>query len=197
MRSTVSRSAARSPARCSEWFRVGGGARRRLRDARRGGGRRPRRRGGRCGCCPYLQGERTPVWDAGARGAFVGLTLAHGRGHLYRAVLEGVAVSFRHCAEIAAEGGNRAPRGHRGRTGARAARCGGRSCATRSACRSHYVRDGAAPPRAARMLAGMAVGVLDGRGGGAALARRRLVRHVPDAARAATYAALLDERREL
>ena len=56
---------------------------------------------------PYLQGERTPVWDAGARGAFVGLSLVHGRGHLYRAVLEGVAVSFRHCAEIAAEKGLR------------------------------------------------------------------------------------------
>ena len=56
---------------------------------------------------PYLQGERTPVWDAGACGAFVGLSLVHGRGHLYRAVLEGVAVSFRHCAEIAAEKGLR------------------------------------------------------------------------------------------
>jgi xylulokinase len=45
------------------------------------------------------------VWDAGARGAFTGLSLAHGRGHLYRAVLEGVAVSFRHCAEVARERG--------------------------------------------------------------------------------------------
>ena len=56
---------------------------------------------------PYLQGERTPVWDAGATGAFVGLSLVHGRGHLYRAVLESVAVSFRHCAEVAAEKGAR------------------------------------------------------------------------------------------
>ena len=54
---------------------------------------------------PYLQGERTPVWDASARGAFTGLSLAHGRGHLYRAVLEAVAVSLRHAAEIAREGG--------------------------------------------------------------------------------------------
>ncbi|MEM8994733.1 MAG: FGGY-family carbohydrate kinase, partial [Acidobacteriota bacterium] len=40
---------------------------------------------------PYLSGERTPHADPEARGAFLGLTLAHGRGHLVRAVLEGVA----------------------------------------------------------------------------------------------------------
>ena len=40
---------------------------------------------------PYLSGERTPHADPEARGAFVGLTLAHRRGHLTRAVLEGVA----------------------------------------------------------------------------------------------------------
>jgi xylulokinase len=40
---------------------------------------------------PYLAGERTPHMDPDARGAFVGLSLAHGRAHLVRAVLEGVA----------------------------------------------------------------------------------------------------------
>jgi xylulokinase len=40
---------------------------------------------------PYLSGERTPHMDPDARGAFVGLTLAHTRAHLVRAVLEGVA----------------------------------------------------------------------------------------------------------
>ena len=39
---------------------------------------------------PYLSGERTPHADPHARGAFVGLTSHHGRGHLTRAVLEGV-----------------------------------------------------------------------------------------------------------
>ena len=38
---------------------------------------------------PYLSGERTPYPDAHARGAFVGLTLRHGKGHMTRAVLEG------------------------------------------------------------------------------------------------------------
>ncbi|MHC4469536.1 MAG: xylulokinase [Planctomycetota bacterium] len=39
---------------------------------------------------PYLTGERTPHPDPLARGAFVGLTVRHGRANLTRAVLEGV-----------------------------------------------------------------------------------------------------------
>jgi ribulokinase len=45
---------------------------------------------------PYLMGERSPVWDARASGTFVGLGLHHGRHHLYRAVLEGVAYALHH-----------------------------------------------------------------------------------------------------
>ncbi len=44
---------------------------------------------------PYLMGERSPYWDAGARGAFIGLSMAHGRPELARAVLEGVALNLR------------------------------------------------------------------------------------------------------
>ncbi len=44
---------------------------------------------------PYLSGERTPHRDPLARGAFVGLTLRHGIGHMVRAVLEGVVFSLR------------------------------------------------------------------------------------------------------
>lgn len=44
---------------------------------------------------PYLSGERTPHADPLARGAFVGLTTRHGRGHLVRAILEGVTFSLR------------------------------------------------------------------------------------------------------
>lgn len=50
---------------------------------------------------PYLAGERSPVWDPEARGAYVGLTLAHGQAHLYRAMLEGIGFAFRQVAEIA------------------------------------------------------------------------------------------------
>ena len=44
---------------------------------------------------PYLSGERSPHPDPLARGAFVGLTVGHRRGHLVRAVLEGVAFGLR------------------------------------------------------------------------------------------------------
>jgi len=44
---------------------------------------------------PYLSGERTPHPDPNARGAFIGLTLRHGRGALTRAVLEGVAFGLK------------------------------------------------------------------------------------------------------
>ncbi len=47
---------------------------------------------------PYLAGERSPIWDPTARGAFVGLTLRHGRAHLVRAVLEAADLAVRHVA---------------------------------------------------------------------------------------------------
>lgn len=43
---------------------------------------------------PYLNGERAPIWDSAARGVFFGLSSSHGRAHLARAVLEGVAYSL-------------------------------------------------------------------------------------------------------
>ncbi|MGN1274242.1 MAG: FGGY-family carbohydrate kinase, partial [Thermoguttaceae bacterium] len=43
---------------------------------------------------PYLIGERSPRWDAFARGSFVGLTLDHNRGDMIRAVMEGVAMNL-------------------------------------------------------------------------------------------------------
>ena len=49
---------------------------------------------------PYLQGERTPHLDADARGAIVGLTSAHERSDITRAVLEGVAFSLRDAADV-------------------------------------------------------------------------------------------------
>jgi sugar (pentulose or hexulose) kinase len=40
---------------------------------------------------PYLCGSMNPYWDMDARGAFVGLSAAHHRGHMYRSILEGIA----------------------------------------------------------------------------------------------------------
>ena len=48
---------------------------------------------------PYLTGERAPVLDPAAAGAWTGLSTVHRRGHLLRAALEGVAFSFRGCLE--------------------------------------------------------------------------------------------------
>ena len=54
---------------------------------------------------PYLQGERTPHRDASLRGALLGLSLAHTRAHLTRAVLEGVCFALRDSLSILQERG--------------------------------------------------------------------------------------------
>ena len=58
---------------------------------------------------PYLSGERTPRFDPGARGAWTGLGLDHGRGHLLRAALEGVVFALREGLEALEEAGTPVP----------------------------------------------------------------------------------------
>lgn len=48
---------------------------------------------------PYFSGERTPIHDPKAKGAFFGLNLTHGRGDVYRAILEGIAMGTAHVIE--------------------------------------------------------------------------------------------------
>ncbi|MDP2790269.1 MAG: FGGY-family carbohydrate kinase, partial [Rectinemataceae bacterium] len=48
---------------------------------------------------PYLTGERAPLWDPDARGAFVGLTLNHDRAQMGRAVVESTAFAMRDVIE--------------------------------------------------------------------------------------------------
>jgi sugar (pentulose or hexulose) kinase len=48
---------------------------------------------------PYLDGERAPIWDPQASGAFLGLRTTHGQGHLVRSILEGVCFSLRQILE--------------------------------------------------------------------------------------------------
>lgn len=48
---------------------------------------------------PYFSGERTPIHDTHAKGAIFGLNLTHGRGDLYRALLEGIAMGTAHVIE--------------------------------------------------------------------------------------------------
>jgi xylulokinase len=52
---------------------------------------------------PYLSGERTPHADPDARACFVGLTLAHTRGHMVRAIMEGVSYAMRDSLAIIQE----------------------------------------------------------------------------------------------
>jgi xylulokinase len=52
---------------------------------------------------PYLLGERTPHLDSQATAAFYGITASHSRGHLVRAVLEGVAYSLKDTFTLFAE----------------------------------------------------------------------------------------------
>jgi xylulokinase len=54
-------------------------------------------------CLPYFSGERTPIHDPQAKGAFFGLNLTHTRGDLYRAVLEGIAMGTAHVLDTYAD----------------------------------------------------------------------------------------------
>ena len=49
---------------------------------------------------PYLTGERAPINDPDAKGAFLGITSLHGKGHFARAVMEGVAFSLRQVYDL-------------------------------------------------------------------------------------------------
>lgn len=54
---------------------------------------------------PFLAGERTPYFNPNLRGAFIGQTLNHNRLHFIRAIMEGVAFSFREGLESFRENG--------------------------------------------------------------------------------------------
>ncbi len=50
---------------------------------------------------PYMYGERSPIWDTEARGAYVGLSLASTKGDMVRAIMEGAAFGLRHNVDAA------------------------------------------------------------------------------------------------
>ena len=54
-------------------------------------------------CMPLFAGERAPYWNADVRGVFFGLSLAHGKAHMVRSVLEGVGFAVRSVAEAVAD----------------------------------------------------------------------------------------------
>ena len=56
-------------------------------------------------CLDWFNGCRTPIMDGSLRGAFCGLSLDHGPGHLYRATLEASAMGLRWIVDTLREGG--------------------------------------------------------------------------------------------
>ena len=54
---------------------------------------------------PYLTGERAPYYDSDARGAWVGLSVRHGRPHLVRSIMEGASYAMRDSFELIREMG--------------------------------------------------------------------------------------------
>ncbi len=52
---------------------------------------------------PYFNGERSPIWNSNARGVVFGLSYAHTKAHIARALMESVAFAFRHIIDIAHE----------------------------------------------------------------------------------------------
>jgi xylulokinase len=132
---------------------------------------------------PYLQGERTPVWDEGARGCFFGLDLAQGRGHLYRALLEGIALGFRHCMAVAEEQGVRLAE-------VVAANGAGRSALLRQTLADAlgvpvtWSSEGGGTLAGAAILAGLGTGSIESAraASGGAWRPRATVRHEPNAA---------------
>jgi len=52
---------------------------------------------------PYLAGERAPIWDPNARGAFIGLTMNHSRREMTRAVVESVGFAIRDIVTVMEE----------------------------------------------------------------------------------------------
>jgi xylulokinase len=52
---------------------------------------------------PYLDGERSPLWDDQARGVLFGISHRHTRAHLLRASAEGVAYALRSVLEVMLE----------------------------------------------------------------------------------------------
>lgn len=54
---------------------------------------------------PYMAGERSPIWNPDAKGVFYGLSYDKTKGHMIRALLEGVAFSLEHNLRTAEETG--------------------------------------------------------------------------------------------
>jgi xylulokinase len=136
---------------------------------------------------PYLVGERSPVMDPHATGAFVGLTLHHRRAHLTRAVLEGVACSLRATRDAVVEAGGGVSDGWLGTGNGLASPLWRGIVADVFGEPLSYVD---APERSgvgAALIAAIGAGVHAGYAEASAAARPHVVMTDPDPGRVATY----------
>ena len=140
---------------------------------------------------PHLAGAFSPEYVPGARGAFIGMTLAHTRGHFVRAVLEAVAFMLRRNVELVGRAGAGATeiRSHGG--GARAARW---NQIKADVCGLPVVTlEGEdAAVRGDAMTAGVAVGVFPDLAAADAALVATKARFEPEAANRAAYDAAYD-----
>ena len=97
---------------------------------------------------PCMQGAMAPEWNGAARGVFYGLTLAHTRAHMTRAILEGSAFALRDILEAMRTRASTFA-GSRSSAAAPRVRCGVRSRPTSPGCRSGC-RRASRRPRPAR-----------------------------------------------
>jgi len=113
---------------------------------------------------PHLMaGERAPYWDESLRGAFLGLSIAHTKSHLFRAVLEGVAYALRYSVEAAMGAGFPITRATLVDGGARS-RLWRQIIADVSGLSMDYIPDAAGAPLGDALLAGLGSGVLSDHG---------------------------------
>jgi len=107
---------------------------------------------------PYFLGEKTPINDPLARGVFFGLTLGHTRGHMYRAILEGIAYGFQHHLDVMTERGHRPGRTMVTNGGARS-RLWKQITADVLGLRLHQIAEHPGSSLGAAFIAGMGVGL--------------------------------------
>ncbi|MDR3209589.1 MAG: xylulokinase, partial [Oscillospiraceae bacterium] len=139
---------------------------------------------------PYLMGERSPHPDADCRGVFFGLAAMHGRGHMIRAVLEGVAYSQRECLDVFAELGGAARDMTAVGGGARSA-LWRQMLADLYACPVHTSANADAAALGAALLAAVGAGVyasVEEADARVRIPERGSDAAIPDAARGAAYA---------
>lgn len=134
---------------------------------------------------PYLNGERSPYWDPKLRADFVGLSFAHGRGEIVRALYEGIAYSLRDCTEVLRGRGL-------GFTTARITGGGARSATWRQIVADVLDATIELPATAdasfgAALLAGVGIGVWPDPVTAAKQAVRIVARHEPNAEAVAAY----------